>query len=108
MTHAELLWSELKAQGMLTEARVCTVDAPAPLIISVGWASPDAMMFGASAQSAQTAIEYLAADLPDLAQGDEMEIEGRRYKVRQPSFVSQNPADARDGVFRLALLSLQE
>lgn len=105
---------ELIAAGMWVPIRVTSTDSP-PVITDthVGFKSPDNVRLGGSL-SRDYEIEYVAGDLPDLAEGQRVdfldtdggdEMSGQAYRVRQPPYVTDNPVDDQSGYFLRALLT---
>ena len=103
--HAAHFWSAFAASGMLTTAFVRLHDEPEPLKVNVGWIEPNVQLFVGGIQSKQYEIEYLSSDLPDLKEGDEMEIAGVQYRVRRDPYVPEMAAQGNDGTYRRALLT---
>lgn len=69
--------------GMLAEA-VITPAGGVPLpAVKVGYFEPDEMVLGNEVISAQPAIKYATADLPNLAKRDGVTVGGKTYKVAQ-------------------------
>ena len=106
-----LFWPELKSAGMLRSALV-KQSGRLPVTVDVKYEQPTNAIFGQAA-SQDHQIEYQAADLPALTEGDPVSflddagvvIRAERFKVREAPFVSSDPATDRTGFFKLALLT---
>lgn len=75
-----------------------------PFAIMVAIERPDAVAIGPSL-STEWEIEYVASDAPDLAEGDEVEIDEVRFRVRRPPTVVDAGVGGIDGTFARATLT---
>ncbi|KWC82759.1 hypothetical protein WL58_17975 [Burkholderia cepacia] len=92
MFDPSVVWAAIAAVGMLKTAQVDGVVDP----VQIGFEAPDLLELGSQVTVAEYQIEYRAQDLPDLARGTELTIEGVRYRVRRP------PRRTGDGYFMIA------
>lgn len=98
-----VFWPIFKDAGMLVQATVRPKDCAQPTAtVDVDLEMPDALGLAGNAISRQYTIEYQHQDLPLLAEGDEVEIAGIVYRVREAPFVDER---APTGFFRRALLT---
>jgi len=98
-----VFWPAFAAAGFLVEAVVWRVGQDAALpAVNVELAMPDEKLVTGT-QSTQYVMQYQAADLPDLAEGDAVTIGAQAFKVREPPFT--DGADP-TGYFRKAMLTL--
>lgn len=104
---------EFVGAGMWAPIRVTSTDSPAVVTDThAGFKSPDNVRLGGSL-SRDYEIEYVATDLPDLAEDQRVdfldedgdEISGQAYRVRQAPSVTDNPGDDQSGYFLRALLT---
>ena len=105
--------SEFAAAGLWIPIRV-TSDASPPVVTDThaNYRAPDNVRVNGSI-SDDHEIEYVAADLPTLAEGHLVDflddagdpLAGRSFKVRQPPYITDNPADDQSGYFKRALLT---
>jgi hypothetical protein len=85
-----LLWPVFKAQGMLVEAVVSSLDTPpVETTADVRLNLPD-LLLGTGALSRDYEIEFQAADLPDLDEGHQVVIGGDTYRVRESPYIPEN------------------
>lgn len=99
----DVFYPAFAAAGMLVTARVLYAGESVPIVAYVDFSKPDVNPF-AGVQSSDYEMEYQRADLPDLAEGDQVEIDGAAYRVRQASRVDGIEAT---GFFRKATLTKQ-
>lgn len=98
-----VFWPALKEAGMLVSAIVRPKDCTLPAVtVDVDFSSPDATDMAGNSVSRQYVIEYQFGDMPQIAEGDEIEIAGAIYRVREAPFVAEA---APTGFFRRALLT---
>lgn len=95
-------WGAFKDAGMLVEASVLYAGQSEPEVVDVGFIEPDSFEF-AGTVSKQYRMEYQAADLPYLAEDDQVIIGAFLYKVRSDPTVDE--AGGANGTFRKALLT---
>lgn len=108
-----VLWPVFKSAGMLRRVSIKTRIGGAENKGDVGYRAPSVLKIDGSAISQEYRIEYQAADFPKLGEGDvvtfldddDVPIAGMKFKVRAPSYVSENELDANDGTYRMALLT---
>jgi len=93
-------WAAAEAAGMLSLATVALDDCPQPQAVYVDFRKPDVLVVGAT-NSSEYAIEYRSADLPGLAEGNEVAIGGELYRVRELPRVP----DGGTGFARVAILT---
>lgn len=94
---ASLFWPAFRDAGLLVEAAIGTTT------IDVGFTRPDQLRLDGITRSTEYQIEYLAADAPDLAEGDDVTIGADAYRVRETPRVSDEPGA--DGTWRIATLT---
>ena len=92
MFDPSVIWAAIAAVGMLKTAQVDGVADP----VQIGFETPDLLELGTQVTVAEYQMEYRAQDLPDLARGTELAIDGSRYRVRRP------PRRKGDGYFMIA------
>ena len=80
MFDPSVIWAAIAAVGMLKTAQVDGVADP----VQIGFETPDLLELGTQVTVAEYQMEYRAQDLPDLARGTELAIDGSRYRVRRP------------------------
>jgi hypothetical protein len=90
-----VFWSAFAATGMLRSAQFELGDGSARPV-QVGFETPDMLDLGGRVTTTDYRIEYQTADLPELARGSVLEIDGTRYRVRHP------PRKKDDGYFSVA------
>jgi hypothetical protein len=90
-----VFWSAFAATGMLKTAQIELGDGSVRPV-QVGFETPEMLDLGGRVTAADYRIEYQTADLPELARGTMLEIDGTRYKVRHP------PRKKDDGYFSVA------
>ena len=105
--------SEFVAAGLWIPIRV-TSDASPPVVTDThaSYRAPDTVRVTGSV-SDDHEIEYVADDLPDLAERDRVDlldddgvaITGKAFTVRQAPYVTDNPGDDQSGYFKRALLT---
>lgn len=95
-------WEAAKASGMLRVIAVVPAATGAQVDLWVKWKSPDRPI-GQKAVSREYQIEYLHADCPDLALGDQV-LADVVYKVRTAPEI---PEVKDGGEFRVATLTRQ-
>jgi hypothetical protein len=83
-------WDAAEAAGLLDLATVALEDHPVPATAYVDFRKPDALVAGGMALSSEYAIEYRHGDLATLAEGNEIEIRGDLYRVREAPRVPDN------------------
>lgn len=105
-----VFWPEFKAAGMLKFATVKQKGGARD--VWIGFNTPDVPRFNGEGRSRDFEMEYQAADLTNLAEGDAVTIwadedksSGTKYVVREAPFVSDIPAQGTDGYFMRALLT---
>jgi hypothetical protein len=106
-----VFWPELQAAGMLRQVRV-KPSGRAATDVYVRWDRPDDVS-RIGAQATDYEMEYQHADLPTLAEGNQVTllddngdpVAGGKYQVRQAPFVPPDPANSRSGFFRHAYLT---
>lgn len=117
MSDFDDLRDELKAEfvvaGFWIPIRVTSLNSP-PVVThtNAAYRRPDVLRVNGS-QSSEHQIEYVADDLPDLAEGhlvdlldaDGNPISGQSFRVREPSFVLDDISADESGYFRRALLT---
>jgi hypothetical protein len=89
-----------KATGITVEAIVAP-GGGTDVTVDVIYSQPDAR-FTTGVQSAQHLMEYQAADLPGLIEGDAVTIDGTAFRVREASYID---GETPTGFFRKALLT---
>lgn len=107
-----VMWPHFVAAGMLQRVSVKPRAGGPTLFGSVYWRQPDEAV-GRNSLSSEYEMEYQTADFPALAEGDVVQhvdtddapITGKKFKVRQPAFVSNRPLDGDDGTYRHARLT---
>lgn len=106
-TGPAMIWNALKMQGMLDCARVVYAGDATERTAWVAYRRPDVDR-GNGAQSTDFQIEYQVADLPELAQGDQVVIKDpifgeTLFRVRSAPYVDEMGVG--DGHFRKAPLT---
>ena len=100
---AEKFATAVDRAGMRVAAIVRPKDCvERPFTIMVAFDRPDEIT-GAGVQSTDWRIEYVASDAPNLAEGDEVEIDEVVYRVRRAPVVPE--VGGVDGTFRHAVLT---
>lgn len=107
-----LFWTAFRDAGFLKLATVKMRTGGAAVDVHVGYVEPDRERFGGGARSKDYEIEYQAADLPKLAEGDavtiwtdDTKVSGTKFRIREAPFVPEVPAEGNDGYFKRALLT---
>lgn len=108
-----VLWPVFKSAGMLRRVSIKPRLGGAATLGDVGYREPSVLKIDGMAISQEHRIEYQATDFPKLGEGDtvtfldenDQPIAGLKFKVRAPSYVSENELDANDGTYRMALLT---
>ncbi|WP_233444909.1 head-tail joining protein [Paraburkholderia caribensis] len=90
-----MFWPAFAAAGMLKNAQVELGDGSVRPV-QVGFETPDMLDLGGRVTTADYRVEYQTADMPELARGSMLEIDGTRYRVRHP------PRRKDDGYFSVA------
>lgn len=106
-----VFWPAMQSVNMLTPVRVKQSGKPA-VDVHVEWFEPDLIM-ASGAQSRAYDMKYQTADLPALAEKDVVQwldagglpIKDKKFEVREPPRVSDNPAESQTGFFRRAALT---
>ena len=105
---AEKFATAVDRAGMRVAAIVRPKDCvERPFTIMVAFDRPDEIT-GAGVQSTDWRIEYVASDAPNLAEGDEVEIDEVVYRVRRAPWVAESGVGGIDGTFARALLTRAE
>lgn len=105
---AEAFAEAADAAGLRVAATVRPVSCVGrPFSIMVAIERPDAFAVG-NAQSTEWGIEYVTSDAPDLSEGDEVEIDEVRFRVRRPPVVAEGGVGGIDGTFMRAALTTVE
>lgn len=107
-----VFYPAFKAAGFTKLATVKQSGAPVK-DVDVDYVEPDTERFGSDVRSKDYQIEYQAADLPKLVEGDAVTIwvdytksaVRGKFRVRQSPFVPEVPAEGNDGYFKRALLT---
>jgi len=94
---AHTLFKAFRACG-LTETATYRPGTAFERDVQVQWLRPDLMLLGGDVQATEHQIEYETAELPNLCEGDQLFIHGRRFKVFAP------PRRTGDGTFGQAFL----
>lgn len=100
-----------RVRGFMHRAQVKQRGRPA-VIVNVKYEEPHSTRFGV-ARSVDYTIEYQASDLPLLAQNDsvimldddDQPIPKQKFIVREPPFVTEDPARGTDGTWKFAVLT---
>lgn len=103
-------WEISARLGMLRDCTFLQPGGGVPKTVKVRWCEPDET-FMSGARSKQYEIEYLATDMPHLAEGDALSVEDRPgcktdFYVREAPFV--DPEGGEDGTYRRALLTREK
>lgn len=94
---AQTLFKAFKACGF-TETATYRPGTAFERDVPVQWLRPDMPLLGGEVQATEHQIEYETAELPAIAEGDQLFIHGRRFRVAYP------PQKTGDGTFGRAYL----
>jgi len=98
MFDPSVFWPMFARCGLLKDARY-TPPGGTERPVKVGFVQPDMLMLQNAVQSSQKEIEYQTADLPELSEGDRLEIDGEVFRV------AVYPAKQGDGYFSRASIN---
>lgn len=114
MFDPSLFWPSAAKSGLLAHPYATATIGGIDRDAAVDSIAPDVLKLSGASRSTEYEIEYQAADWPGLAQGDIVKLwddatktTGRRFRVREPSYVPDDPARARSGYWRCALLTFE-
>lgn len=107
--HSGRFWKAFERAGMLVKCWYIAPGGGVRTQVLVRWKEPDEVGALTGARSKDFAIEYRHADMPDLAEGDELSIEEvaagctSDFVVREAPLVDIENGD--DGTYRYAFLT---